>query len=143
MTNKFGEYIKTERLKRKMSLREFGEMCKISHTHIDSIEKGIDFRTKKPVNVTVNTINKIASALNIDPMFLVKLRNIDKVNMVDSTYPSENTADYLYTRLLDGAYSDKIDEDTKALIDQIQNLSPEQQELIRLMIKQLAKGDKN
>lgn len=48
-----------------MSLREFAEKCNISHTHLDSIEKGYDPRTNKPVKVTVETLKKIANAMNM------------------------------------------------------------------------------
>lgn len=61
--NYIGEYIKNYR--GDMSLREFAEKCGISHTHLDSIEKGIDPRTGKPVKVTVDTLKKISSAMNM------------------------------------------------------------------------------
>ena len=48
-----------------MSLRDFAEKCGISHTHLDSIEKGIDPRTGKPVSVTVETLKKIANAMGM------------------------------------------------------------------------------
>lgn len=48
-----------------MSLREFANKCGISHTHLDSIEKGFDPRTGKPVSVSVETLKKIANAMNM------------------------------------------------------------------------------
>lgn len=48
-----------------MSLRDFASKCGISHTHLDSIEKGTDPRTNKPVSVTIETLKKIASAMNM------------------------------------------------------------------------------
>lgn len=62
-TNYIGEYIRKWR--GNMSLREFAEKCNISHTHLDSIEKGYDPRTNRPVKVTVETLKKIASAMNM------------------------------------------------------------------------------
>lgn len=62
MENKLGDYIRQQRGKK--SLRELAKKCDISHTHLDSIEKGYDPRTNKPVRVTVETLNKIAKALN-------------------------------------------------------------------------------
>lgn len=73
MNNVFGEYIERKRKASNSSLRTFGESCGISHTHIDSIEKGEDFRTGKPVRVTTETIEKIANALNVNSEILYKL----------------------------------------------------------------------
>ena len=61
--NYIGEYIRKYR--GKTSLREFAEKCGISHTHLDSIEKGYDPRTGKPVKVTVDTLKKIANAMGM------------------------------------------------------------------------------
>ncbi len=61
--NYIGSFIKNYR--GDMSLREFADKCGISHTHLDSIEKGFDPRTGKPVRVTVDTLKKIASAMNM------------------------------------------------------------------------------
>ena len=61
--NYIGDFIRKYR--GDMSLREFAEKCKISHTHLDSIEKGYDPRTNKPVRITVETLKKIATAMNM------------------------------------------------------------------------------
>lgn len=61
--NYIGDFIKKYR--GEMSLREFAEKCDISHTHLDSIEKGIDPRTGKPVRVTVDTLKKIAKTMGM------------------------------------------------------------------------------
>lgn len=61
--NYIGEFIKKYR--GDMSLREFAEKCDISHTHLDSIEKGVDPRTGKPVRVTVDTLKKIAKTMGM------------------------------------------------------------------------------
>lgn len=61
--NYIGDFIKKYR--GDMSLREFADKCGISHTHLDSIEKGIDPRTGKPVRVTVDTLKKIAKTMGM------------------------------------------------------------------------------
>lgn len=61
--NYIGDFIKKYR--GEMSLRDFAEKCNISHTHLDSIEKGIDPRTGKPVRVTVDTLKKIAKTMGM------------------------------------------------------------------------------
>ena len=61
--NYIGDFIRKYR--GDTSLRDFAEKCGISHTHLDSIEKGMDPRTGKPVSVTVETLKKIAKAMNM------------------------------------------------------------------------------
>ena len=61
--NYIGDFIKQYR--GDISLRDFAKKCDISHTHLDSIEKGYDPRTGKPIRVTVDTLKKIAKAMNM------------------------------------------------------------------------------
>ena len=61
--NNLGSYIRNYR--GNQSLREFAKKCGISHTHLDSIEKGIDPRSGKSVRVTIDTLEKIAKAMNM------------------------------------------------------------------------------
>ncbi|HIT38245.1 MAG TPA: helix-turn-helix transcriptional regulator [Candidatus Onthousia faecipullorum] len=63
MKNNLGSYIRKYR--GNQSLREFAKKCGISHTHLDSIEKGIDPRSGKSVRVTIDTLEKIAKAMNM------------------------------------------------------------------------------
>lgn len=58
MINTLGEYVKQKR--GDMSLRDFAKRCGLSHTHLDSIEKGFDPRTGKPVSPTIEVLRKIA-----------------------------------------------------------------------------------
>lgn len=52
-------------LRGELSLRDFAQKCDISHTTIDNLEKGIDYRTGKPTQVKVATLQKIADACNV------------------------------------------------------------------------------
>ena len=54
-----------------MSLRDFAKQCAISHTTIDNIEKGVDFRTGKPTQVKMSTLQKIASACGVSLAFII------------------------------------------------------------------------
>jgi len=63
--NKLGKTVKARRQAMGMSLREFGALCGMSHTHIDSIEKGYDVRSGRAVNPTSATIKKLALALGM------------------------------------------------------------------------------
>lgn len=54
-----------------LSLREFAEKCAMSHTTIDNIEKGVDFRTGKTVQVKISTLEKIATACNVPVGYII------------------------------------------------------------------------
>lgn len=57
-----------------LSLREFAKRCDgISHTQIDSIERGIDPRTGKPVRPTVDTLLKISKGTGVSVSYLAAL----------------------------------------------------------------------
>lgn len=58
-----GEYVRKKRKEMDLSLRDFGKLCGISHTTIDVIERGVDPRNGKPVNITNSTFEKLASGL--------------------------------------------------------------------------------
>ncbi len=73
MENKIGEYVKNYRIKKGLSLRAFGTLCEMSHTHIDSIEKGRDVRTGRPVNLTSQTISKLASVMGLSEKELISI----------------------------------------------------------------------
>ena len=64
-----GEVIR--QLRGDLSLREFAIKCDISHTTIDNLEKGIDFRTKKPTQVKMATLQKIADACNVPVSYIM------------------------------------------------------------------------
>jgi transcriptional regulator with XRE-family HTH domain len=53
-----------------MSLREFAIKCGISHTHLDSIEKGKDPRTGKPVSVSYDLLSRIANSTGVSVSYL-------------------------------------------------------------------------
>ena len=61
--NKLGNKIREAR--GDLSLRDFAKKCGISHTHLDSIEKGYDPRTGKPVKVSLDTIKKLSAGTGI------------------------------------------------------------------------------
>lgn len=52
-------------LRGKMSLRDYAEKCGVAHSTIDTIEKGFDFRTKKPSNPSAVVLNQIAEASGV------------------------------------------------------------------------------
>ena len=58
-------------LRGEMSLRDFAKKCNTSHTTIDNIEKGVDFRTGKPTQVKMSTLQKIAAACGVAVSYIV------------------------------------------------------------------------
>mgnify|MGYP002750313270 CR=1 FL=1 len=94
MNNALGEYVNQYRTEHNLSLRDFAKLAEISHTHIDSIEKGVDYRTGKPVRITNETIQKLAKALHADESYLFELsigrtpssENTTKVNSTNSRH---------------------------------------------------------
>lgn len=85
MKNLFGYYIHNARMQQHKSLRECAKDCGISHTHIDSLEKGKDFRTGKRVSPTPETIEKISKGLMLDETTLFNL-SLEKVNVKFNQY---------------------------------------------------------
>ncbi|MCY1604735.1 helix-turn-helix domain-containing protein [Staphylococcus pettenkoferi] len=74
--NKFGKKIK--KLRGQESIRKAAKGIGISHTYLDSLEKGFDPRTGKERKPTWEVINKIAKYYNYDFVELVDLANLFK-----------------------------------------------------------------
>lgn len=58
-------------LRGSVSLREFAKKCDMSHTTVDNIEKGVDFRTGKPTQIKITTLQKIASACGVPITYII------------------------------------------------------------------------
>lgn len=71
MNKRIGQLVRLKREELGLSLREFGAICGMSHTHIDSIEKGYDSRTGREVNLTAATVSKLAKALGVTEAELI------------------------------------------------------------------------
>jgi SOS-response transcriptional repressor LexA len=61
--NELGNYLKE--LRGGKSLREAAKQIGISHTYLDTIEKGYDKRSKKPVKPTPETLRMISNTYNV------------------------------------------------------------------------------
>ena len=72
MINRLSEFIRSKR--GTLSLRDFAKMCgNISHTQIDSIERGVDPRTNKPVRPTIDTLKKLSLGTGVTVAYLAAL----------------------------------------------------------------------
>lgn len=60
-----GQLINQYRNINNLSLREFAKICDVSHSYIDKLEKGIDPRNGKPIEPTIDTVERIAQAMNM------------------------------------------------------------------------------
>lgn len=86
--NMLGDYLRKRR--GDMSLREFAEQCGISHTHLDSIEKGRDPRTGKKVSITTDTLSSIAKKIGVDYSYLACLAdNVDPHDVQNVPIPAD------------------------------------------------------
>lgn len=65
--------IAIKELRGKMSLREAGEKIGISHTYLDTIEKGFDKRSGKQINPSPDTLRLISDAYNFSYTKLLSL----------------------------------------------------------------------
>lgn len=64
MNSELGKFVKEKRGQK--SLRDYAALIGISHSHLDSIEKGFDYRTGNPLNLSGDVLDKIATATNTD-----------------------------------------------------------------------------
>lgn len=69
--NQLGDFIRTLRGSR--SLREMGELCGVSHTYIEAIEKGFNARSGKRPAVSTEVLSRIAAGLGVDYLYLAAL----------------------------------------------------------------------
>ncbi|AVX31847.1 Transcriptional regulator, contains XRE-family HTH domain [Carboxydocella thermautotrophica] len=95
--DKLGEYIRNKRKERGLSLRECARMCDISHSYLDSLEKGKDPRTNKPVSPTIDTLKKISKGLGVPINELLEAADIktdpnhcpDEMEAIEECPPSD------------------------------------------------------
>lgn len=73
--NELGEYLKKLRKEKGLSIRKASEGIGISHTYLDSLEKGYDPRTKKERIPTPEVLGKISQFYDIPFFKLMDLSN--------------------------------------------------------------------
>lgn len=95
---KLGEIIKKYRQENSLSLREFSKRCNLSHAYIDKLEKGIDSRSGKVVEPTLDALEKVSNALglNLNELLIAigKIENTNKNQSKEIKY-IENTINKL------------------------------------------------
>lgn len=113
MENKLGNFLKEKR--GSASLRDFANKLDISHTYLDSLEKGYDGRNKKPVRVTVDILSKIAKALDEPLEKLVFLSENKDYNLSNEDTP-----------------------EIRAIARDVAKLKPEKKELFKSLLRQMS-----
>lgn len=79
-----GKIISNYRKENSQSLRMFAEHSKLSHSYISALEKEKDPRTNKPITPTYDALKKIAKAMNMKIMDLMKILDDDQPIIVNS-----------------------------------------------------------
>lgn len=91
-----GDIIKEYRLDHDLSLREFSKKCGLSHTYIDKLEKGVDPRSQKPVEPTLDALEKISAAIDLSlDELLTLLGKINANSKVDINRNEKNVEELL------------------------------------------------
>lgn len=91
-----GDIIKEYRLDHDLSLREFSKKCGLSHTYIDKLEKGVDPRSQKPVEPTLDALEKISAAIDLSlDELLTLLGKINANSKVDINKNEKNVEELL------------------------------------------------
>jgi transcriptional regulator with XRE-family HTH domain len=78
MSNTFGKFLKLKREDLGLSLREFAEICDISHSYLNKLEKELP-ENGKLISPTIETLVKISCGLNISLQSLIDLTGVDKI----------------------------------------------------------------
>lgn len=88
---KIGEMIKEYRTTNDLTLRDFANLCGLSHSYISLLEKGIDPRNNKPVIPTLETVERISRAMGISTQEILKeIGFIGTVESENDVIPSSN-----------------------------------------------------
>ncbi|MCI0944984.1 helix-turn-helix domain-containing protein [Clostridioides difficile] len=94
------EVIKEYRKLNKLSLKDFSDLCDLSHTYIDKIEKCKDPRNGNPIEHTLDSLEKISLGLNLTlDELLIKLGKI-KGNGNQIEYEKSNDTKQLLNTIL-------------------------------------------
>lgn len=99
-------------LRGELSLRAFAKKCNMSHTTIDYIEKGVDFRTGKPAHTSAAVLNQIATSCGVSLEYLIGASK--------ASTPSNDS---------------DISEEKKLLLDLFDQVPEDQREMVLNMIK--------
>ena len=113
LLQEIGKRLKEVREARNLKVREAADIIGISHTHLDTLEKGRHPRTGNPVNPSAETLVQISKGYDIP---------------IDELLPLDDEANE----------DDSLDFD--AIAHSLQELRPEDRDAILHLIKRLARA---
>ncbi len=91
-----GNLVKKYRENHNISMDEFSKMCNLSKGYISMLENNTNPRNNKPIAPTLPTINKIASAMNVDLDSILKAMDSNQeINLDSKSKKSTEVADFL------------------------------------------------
>lgn len=93
-----GELVKEYRHKQNLSMQAFGKMCDLSRAYISILEKGINPKTGRTFTPTIDTLEKIAQAMNITKIELLEIIDVDELDL-NNNNSSNNFYQPLYLRI--------------------------------------------
>lgn len=70
---KLQSFLLNKRKDLKLSLRNAADLIGISHSYLNTLEKGVDPRNNAPVNPTPETLQMISNAYNVSYEYLMRL----------------------------------------------------------------------
>ncbi|MCS4488360.1 helix-turn-helix domain-containing protein [Streptococcus sciuri] len=68
---KLGKIVKDYRTSQRLSMGKFAKLANLSKAYISMLEKGENPATKRPISPSLETIQNIAHAMNVDFEFLI------------------------------------------------------------------------
>lgn len=116
---RLGEWMKSYRLQRDLSMQDMVNICGFSKAYISMLERGINPSTNKPVSPTMQAFEKIAKATGQDVDTLLKI--LDDEQPITIKPSAKNFSDE-ETKLIDG-YRQLNDEDKNFVMGMIGRLN--------------------
>lgn len=117
-----GKIISEYRNQNSQSLRLFAEHAKLSHSYISALEKEKDPRTDKPITPTYDALKKIAKAMNMDIMDLMKILDDNQPVIINNSSPEEKLSNVENKDILNYLLKEKN------IINQEKNISSSEEE---------------
>lgn len=122
--NELGKYLKQLREEKKKSIRKASEEIGISHTYLDSLEKGYDPRTNKERKPTPDILKKAAAYYDIPYITLLRIAGYFGENITMSADDWESLTTALTIEADDELSINKID--TEIDLGKVFTLDPDQ-----------------
>lgn len=89
-----GNLIKEYRTANHLTLREFAALSGLSHSYVSLLEKGVDSRSNKPIEPTLDALEKLSKAMNMPlEQLLTKIGKISPQTIENNKTTKETSSD--------------------------------------------------